>query len=141
MKTLFAIAVSTVILSACNGAPPNEKILTGLCQDIFAGDDQIVRMLASDASTDLDGFCACYGATIAADAVKLPLHKDVVLAIAEARKSAGGGAEDAAEKVEEMIQSGEIDTFTEDQLDSTGDDFQRISEAMHENGGVCPATT
>ncbi len=139
MKSLFAIAVSTIILSACNGAPPNEKILTGLCQDIFAGDDQIVRMLASDASTDLDSFCNCYAATIAADAVKLPLHKDVVMAIAEARKSAGGGAEDAAGKVEEMIQSGEIDTFTEEQLDSTGDDFQRIAEAMNENGGSCPS--
>ncbi len=140
MKTLFAIAVSTMALSACNGAPPNEKILTGLCQDIFAGDDQIVRMLASDASTDLDGFCACYGTSIAADAVKLPLHKDVVMAIAVARKSDGGGAEDAAEKVEEMIQAGEIDTFTEAQLDETGEDFQRISEAMQANGGACPAS-
>jgi hypothetical protein len=139
MKSVFAIAVSTIILSACNGAPQNEKILTGLCQDIFAGDDQIVRMLASDASTDLDSFCNCYAATIAADAVKLPLHKDVVMAIAEARKSAGGGAEDAAGKVEEMIQSGEIDTFTEEQLDSTGDDFQLIAEAMNENGGSCPS--
>jgi hypothetical protein len=136
---LLSLQRPLALAAGCNGAPPDEKILTDLCVGIFTGDAQITRLLAADANSDLDAFCACYGATIAADDAKLPLHKDVVGAIAEARTDTSMGAEDAAEAVEEMIRSGEIDTFTEEQLDSTGDDFQMVSELMGENGGQCLA--
>ena len=42
--------------------------------------------------------------------------------------------------VQDLIEAGEIDTFTEAQLDSTGDDFQRISNDMGSAGGSCPAS-
>lgn len=138
MKRLIGLAVSVSVLSACWGAPPNEKILTGLCQDAFVGDEQIANMLAGESGTDLDTFCSCYAATIVTDPVKTSLHKDVLNAIAVAREGASRGAEDAADRVEDLIESGEIDTFTEDHLEATGDELQRISESMNENGGVCP---
>lgn len=138
MKTVYAMTLSAVLLGACWGAPPNQKLLNGLCQDVFVDDAEVTQILAGEAGTDLNGFCVCYAATIVADPVKTSLHKDVTNAIAEARKGTTRGAEDAAEHVEELIQSGVIDTFTEDQLDAVGGDFQRISEEMGENGGACP---
>lgn len=141
MKTLCAMTLSAVLLGACWGAPPNEKLLNGSCLDVFTGDVEITRILAGEAGTDLNSFCSCYAASIVTDTAKTSLHKDVASAIAEARRGTTRGAEEAAEHVEELIQSGEIDTFTEDQMDAVGEDFQRISEAMAENGGACPASS
>jgi len=138
MRTPFAITLSAVLLGGCFGAPPNEKLLAGLCQDIFVGDTEVIGMLAGEAGTDIDTYCNCYAASIVSDLAKTSVHKDVLNEIAVAREGTMRGAEDAAGHVEELIKSGEIDTFTEDQLDAIGEDFQRISEAMNENGGACP---
>lgn len=139
MRNLLGLIVSASVLGGCWGAPPDEKLLTGLCQDIFVGDEEIVTMLARESGADLETFCTCYAATIVTDPAQTSVHKDVINAIAVAREETSGGAETAAERVEEMIQSGEIDTFTEDQLEETGEAFQRISEGMKDNGGACPA--
>ena len=134
----IGIVVVAGALTACWGAPPNEKLLTGLCVDLISNDARILQDIAGEAGTDLDGFCGCYAKTMIADPVKTALHKDVIGAMVEARKDGDRGVEDAAQYVEGLIESGEIDTFTEQQLDSTGDDFQRISDDMRAEGGVCP---
>jgi hypothetical protein len=135
---LIAIA-ATIAMTACNGAPPNEKILTGLCTDLFDGDAQLIKVLVSDINLTVPEFCGCYAKTILADSEKTALHKDAVGAIVEVRKAEGLGAEQAASKVEDMIKNGEIDTFNAEQLDSTGDDFQDIGEAFEDTGSF-PAT-
>lgn len=139
MMKIWMIAGSAMLLGACWGAPPNEKLLTGLCQDIFVGDTDVINQLTRDTGADLDEFCACYAATIVSQPTKIPLHKDVSSAISEARRGTSLDAEGAAERVEEMIQSGEIDTFTEDQLSEVGDDYQDVGSSMEDNGGTCPA--
>ncbi len=134
----IAIVASAAALTACWGAPPDEKILNGLCVDLLSGDTRVLEDLAGEAGVGVDAFCACYAKTIVADAAKTTLHKDAISAMVEARKDGDRGVEAAARHVQDLIESGEIDTFTEDQLDSTGDDFQSVSRDMGENGGVCP---
>ena len=97
-----------------------------------------MRDIYERAETDLDGYCSCYGATISADTTKLDLHKTVSLAIADARAGTNLDTEGGAEAVEELIRSGEIDTFTEDQLMQVGDEYQRLMYDMRRNDGVCP---
>lgn len=138
MKNKMICGVALAALGACWGAPPNERILTQLCQDVFAGDAAIARDINERAGTDLDGFCVCYGATIAVDTAKLDVHKDVSLAIANARAGTDRDTEDGAEAVEDMIRSGEIDRFTEEQLMQVGDDYQDVMYGMSRNNGVCP---
>ena len=140
MKNMMVGVAAIATLGACWGAPPNEKILTGLCQDVFAGDAAILRDINERAGTDLDGFCACYGTTIAADTSKLDLHKSVSLAIANARQGTDLDTEGGAEAVEELIRSGEIDRFTEDQLMQVGDEYQSVMSDLRRNDGVCPAS-
>ena len=135
----IAIIATIAALTACFGAPPNEKILTDLCTDLMTGDRRVSEDIAGEAGTDVAGFCGCYAQTIVADPVKTALHKDAISAMVEARKDSDRGVEDAAKFVQEQIKSGEIDTFTEEQLDSTGDDYQNISDIMSANGGSCPA--
>ena len=134
----LAILAAAGTLTACWGAPPDEKILNGLCVDLISGDSRIVEDIAGEAGTDLDGFCACYAKTIAADTAKTALHKDAISAMVAARTDGDRGVEAAAKHVESLIESGEIDTFTADQLDSTGDDYQLVSGEMRAAGGVCP---
>ena len=141
MKNYIIAAVSGLALSACWGAPPNEKILTDLCQDVFSGDPDILREISDESGANLDSFCACYGQTLAAETSKIDVHKDVSMAIIESRDGTTFGAEDAAERVEERIRSGEIDTFTEDQLMEVGSDYQSVMRDMSRNDGVCPAAT
>ena len=139
MMKIWMVAGSAILLGARWGAPPNEKLLTGLCQVIFVGDSDVINQLTRDTGADLDEFCTCYAATIVFLPAKVPLHKDVSSAISEARMGTSLDAEGAAERVEEMIQSGEIDTFTEDQLSDVGDDYQDVASSMEDNGGTCPA--
>jgi hypothetical protein len=140
MIRTIATLLAAGALAGCWGAPPNEKILNGLCVDLLTGDERIVEDIAGRAQTDVAGFCSCYAATIVADDAKTALHKDAISAMAEARKDGDRGVEDAARHVQDLIEAGEIDTFTEAQLDSTGDDFQRISNDMGSAGGSCPAS-
>lgn len=140
MKNYMIAAISAMALTACWGAPPNEKILTDLCQDVFSGDPDILAEIASESGATLDSFCACYGETLAAETDKIDLNKTVSMAIIESRDGTTFGAEDAAERVEERIRSGEIDTFSEDQLMQVGNDYQNVMRDMSRNGGTCPAT-
>lgn len=135
----IGLVVAGAALTACWGAPPNEKLLNGLCVDLLTGDERIVEDIVGSAQTDMAGFCSCYAATIVSDNAKTALHKDAINAMVEARKDGNRGVEDAARHVQDQIEAGEIDTFTEEQLDSTGDDFQRISNEMGSAGGSCPA--
>jgi hypothetical protein len=134
----LGVIVSAAAVTACWGAPPDEQILAGLCTDLLTGDERILEDIAGEAGTDLDGFCSCYARTIVADPEKTALHKDAISAMVEARKAGDRGVEDAAKHVGSLIEAGEIDTFTERQLDSTGRDYQDISEEMGAEGGVCP---
>jgi hypothetical protein len=138
MKKIMISVAAIAAVGACWGAPPNEKILTQLCQDVFAGDAAIMRDINERAETDLDGYCACYGATFAADTAKVDLHKTVSLEIANAREGTNLDTEGGAEAVEALIRSGEIDTFSEDQLMQVGDEYQRLMYDMRRNDGVCP---
>ena len=139
MKIKMICGVAMIALGACWGAPPNEKILTDLCLDVFNGDAAILRDISDRAETDLEGFCACYGTRIAADTTKVDLHKSVSLAIADARAGTNLDTEGGAEAVEAQIQTGEIDTFTEEELMDVGDDYQRVMRDMRRNDGVCSA--
>jgi hypothetical protein len=137
IKHLCAIA-STAALVACWGAPPNEKILNGLCLDVFEGDPDITALLAAESNADTESFCACYAATMMTMPDKIPLHKDAIYEIAQAREGTSLGAEDAAQKVGDLIEDGVIDTFTADQFDETGKDLQRVMGSMQDNDGICP---
>ena len=139
MKNYMIAAISAMALTACSGAPPDEKILTDLCQDVFSGDPDILAEIASESGASLDSFCVCYGETLAVDTAKIDVNKTVSLAIIEAREGTTLGAEDAAERVEEKIRSGEIDAITEDQLMQVGSDYQSIMRDMSRNEGTCPA--
>ncbi|MCR9268367.1 MAG: hypothetical protein NXH72_00120 [Hyphomonadaceae bacterium] len=141
MKNTIIAAVSAVALGACWGAPPQEKILADLCQEVFVGDIEIVPEFADEFGADIPTFCACYAATIMSQPDKVDLHRDVSLAIAEARNGTARGTEEAAEHVEELIRNGEIDTFTEDQLMDVGSDYQRIGRSLSRNDGVCPVSS
>ncbi len=138
MKHTALAMAATILLTACFGAPPNEKILATGCQDIFRGDARIIQTIVTDAGTNLEDYCSCYAKTIVAGETKIDLHKDVVQALVLARNDGALGAEAAASIVEEQVESGEIDLFTEDQLDQTGEDFQQVSEEIGDNGGACP---
>jgi hypothetical protein len=139
MKSKMIFGAAMITLGACWGAPPNEKIMTDLCLEIFDGDAAILRDINDRAETDLQGFCTCYGTRIAADTTKIDLHKSVSMAIAEARAGTDLDTEGGAEAVEEKIRTGEIDSFTEEQLMDVGDDYQRVMRDMRRNDGVCPA--
>ena len=135
----IGILVASAALTACWGAPPDEKILNGLCVDLLTGDAEIVGDLTREAGTTIEPFCACYASKMIEDDAKLVLHKDAIFEMVTVRKEEGLGVEDAAKRVQELIEAGEIDAFDARQLDSTGRDYQDISEAIGENGGTCPA--
>lgn len=137
MKNLFPIAAAVITLGACWGAPPNEKILSQQCFDLFDGDARTEGMVENDAKSDLAGFCACYGAKVVNTPELIDLHKDILVAMNEA-KGDGTDVEAAAEQVEEMTQDGRIDTFTEDDLDALGDYFRDLTLDMSGADGTCP---
>lgn len=43
MKSKMIFGAAMITLGACWGAPPNEKIMTDLCLEIFHGDAAILR--------------------------------------------------------------------------------------------------
>ncbi|MEO1189153.1 MAG: hypothetical protein AAFW60_08770, partial [Pseudomonadota bacterium] len=138
MKHCYLFASAALVLGACWGAPPNEKILSQQCFDLFDGDARTEGMVANDARTDLAGFCACYGAKVVATPELIDLHKDILVSMNEA-KGEGNNVEAAAEQIEAMTQDGRIDTFTEDDLDALGDYFRDLTVDMSGADGSCPA--
>ena len=139
MKYLTVTAAAVAILTACNGAPPNEKILTDLCTDLFSGDARLEAMISRDASTDVAAFCACYAAQTVSDPEATDLHKDILNEMTQIKAADGLDIEQTADRIEDAIDSGAIDTFTEAQFEALGDEFQELSSAMYDNGGSCPA--
>jgi|GEM_PF-2756200 len=138
MKYLFAAAASLAVLTACNGAPPDEQILTGACTDLFSGDPRSEGMISGDAGTDVASFCACFAAQSMTDPATTALHKDILVSMTEIQKADGLNVEDTADRIESAIEDGTIDTFTEAQFDELGDYFQDLAATMQENGGSCP---
>lgn len=138
MRNIFLIAASAIVLGACWGAPPNEKILTQQCFDLFDGDARTAGMVANDAGSDLESFCACYGAKVVGTPELIDLHKDILVTMNEI-KGSGTDVEDAAEQVEEMTRDGRIDTFGEDDLEALGDYFTDLTVEMLGAGGTCPS--
>lgn len=136
MRIILAISAS-LVLGACWGAPPEEKILSGLCVDILKDDANIERSLIADTGTDLQGYCSCYAKYTVQYPERTALHKDVLSTMVAAR-TGGMDPEQAAKAVEAQIEAGEVDTFTAEQLDDVGDDFQDVSMKM-EDTGSCPA--
>ncbi|MEL7030915.1 MAG: hypothetical protein AAGK80_01475 [Pseudomonadota bacterium] len=138
MKNIYLIASAAIVLGACWGAPPNEKILAQQCYDLFDGDARTEGMVRTDARSDLDGFCACYAAKVVGTPDLIDLHKDILVSMNEA-KGEGSDVEAAAEQVEAMTQDGRIDTFTGDDLDALGDYFRDLTVDMSGADGSCPA--
>lgn len=140
MRHLIAATAAISVLTACGGAPPNEKILADLCTDLFSGDARSESMITEDAGTDLAGFCSCYGTLTAADPQATDLHKDILSQMTAIKSADGLNVEQTADRIEDRLESGAIDTFTEAQFDALGDTFQDLSRAMYDNGGSCPAS-
>lgn len=140
MKQLIAATAAISVLTGCWGAPPNEKILTDFCTDLFSGDARSERMISGDAGTDIAGFCGCYASQTVSDTETTALHKDILSEMVSIKTADGLNVEDTADRIEAGIESGAIDTFTETQFEAMGDEFQELSEAMYENGGSCPTT-
>lgn len=138
MKYLIAATAAITMLTACGGAPPNEKILADLCTDLFTGDERSEGMITSDAGTDVASFCDCYAAQTVADAEATELHKTILSEMTEIKNADGLNVEQAADRIEDRIDSGAIDTFSDAQFDALGDTFQDLSRAMYDNGGNCP---
>ena len=138
MKNIYLIASAAIVLGACWGAPPHEKILAQQCFDLFDGDARTEGMVRTDARSDLDSFCACYGAKVVQSPELIDLHKDILISMNEV-KGDGTDVEAAAEQIEAMTQDGRIDTFTEDDLDALGDYFRDLTVDMSGADGSCPA--
>ncbi len=141
MRHLIAAAAAISVITACGGAPPNEKILTDFCTDLFSGDSRSESMITGDAGTDVASFCACYATQTVADTETTALHKDILSEMVSIRTADDLNVEDTADRIEAGIESGTIDTFTEAQFDALGDEFQALSRAMYDNGGSCPPTS
>ncbi|MCR9194840.1 MAG: hypothetical protein NXH88_08920 [Hyphomonas sp.] len=141
MKHLFVATAAISLLSACGGAPPNEKILTDSCTELFSGDARSESMITEDAGTDVASFCACYAVQTVADTETTALHKDILTEMVSIKTAGGLNVEDTADRIEDGIESGAIDTFSEAQFDALGDEFQALSRAMYDNGGSCPTTS
>lgn len=141
MKHLFVATAAISLLSSCGGAPPNEKILTDSCTELFSGDARSESMITEDAGTDVASFCACYAVQTVADTETTALHKDILTEMVSIKTAGGLNVEDTADRIEDGIESGAIDTFSEAQFDALGDEFQALSRAMYDNGGSCPTTS
>ena len=140
MKHLIAATAAISVLTACGGAPPNEKILTDLCTDLFTGDARLEGMISQDGGTDVAGFCGCFAAQSVANAETIDLHKSILVEMTEIKKAGSLDVEDTADRVIEGIQSGAIDSFDEAQFDALGDSFQDLSTAMYDSDGSCPTS-
>ena len=139
MKYQTVTAAVAVMLTACNGAPPNEKILGDLCTELFSGDARSEAMISGDAGTDVAEFCACYAAQTVSDPEATDLHKDILNQMTQIKTADSLNVEQTADRIEDSIESGAIDSFTEAQFEALGDEFQDLSRAIYDNGGSCPA--
>lgn len=133
MTSLAAIAV----LTACNGAPPNEQLLTESCVALFEGDARTAGMIAGEAGTDLATFCGCFATQTVAEETNVDLYKDILNTMVEIRSAGNLNVEDTADQLETKLEAGEIDSFTEAQFDNLGDVFQDLSTDMMGAGGTC----
>jgi hypothetical protein len=138
MKRLFITIAAAATLSACGGAPPNEKILNQQCQDLFGGDARTMGMITNIAETDLAGFCGCYASKAVATPTLIDKHKEMLIKMNELKQT-GGDVEFAAEQIEDMTRDGRITSFTEEEFEALGDFFQDLSGDMGSAGGSCPA--
>ena len=103
MIRTIATLLAAGALAGCWGAPPNEKILNGLCVDLLSGDERIVEDIAGRAQTDVAGFCSCYAATIVADDAKTAVEENLkqVTAAGAAKERELNAAIDAARWLKE----------------------------------------
>ena len=139
MKKLIAPLTSAILLSACWGAPPNERILTQLCTDLFEGDEHTERVITRQGQSDLASFCACYAAQVVTTPELIDKHKDILNVMNEVKESGADNVEDVAEQVEEMTKDGRVDTFTEAELEALGDYYQDLTGEMSSADGACPS--
>ncbi len=140
MKHIWIAAATISMLAACNGAPPNEKILTELCTDLFTGDARAESMIRSDAGTDLASYCACYAVQTVADGPTTDLHKEILVAMTDIKKTDSLDVEEAANRIESGLDSGALDGFNEEQFEALGEYFEDLAGEMYEAGGTCPAS-
>ena len=140
MKYIIATLAAASVLSACNGAPPNEKLLTQLCTQVFEGDARTAGMIAGDAGTDLDAFCGCFASQTVSGESKIDLHKEILQTMVTIRTDNNFDVERTADQVEDQIESGDITGFTSEQFDDLGDVFQDLSIDMNQAGGSCPTS-
>ncbi|MEO0607568.1 MAG: hypothetical protein AAFY82_05005 [Pseudomonadota bacterium] len=140
MKHLIAAVAAITVMTACNGAPPNQKVLTDLCSDLFVGDTRTAGMITGEAGTDLATFCSCFAAQTVAEADKIDVHKDILLTMVEIRSAGNLTVEDTADALEAKFDSGDIDGISEQDFDDLGDYFQDLSIEMKAAGGTCPVS-
>lgn len=134
-----AIMAAAGALAACWGAPPNEKILTDLCTDLFEGEARTTRIILENSGTDLAGYCGCFAAQTVAGESQIDKRKEILVALLNARQDGDSDIEDAADRIEEMIDSGEIEGFTSAEFDALGDYFQDLTMDMGDAEGTCPS--
>lgn len=139
IKKLAIIAAASA-LTACWGAPPNERLLTQQCIDLFDGDSRSERMISDDAKTDTASFCACYAAQAVTNGVVTDLHKDILVTMNEIKSADNLDVEDTADRIDEALEAGDITSFTEIEFEGLGDYFQALASSMNETGGSCPAS-
>ena len=139
MKYLLAPIAAATILSGCFGAPPNEKILTDLCVELFEGDPRSLTMISGDTGSDLPTFCGCFASQTVAEESNIDMRKEILVKMTAVREANGFDVEATAEQIQEQVRSGEIDSFTESDFDDLGDYFRDLSTDMSDTSGICPA--
>lgn len=135
---IVALSAALVLVGGCWGAPPNAKILTQQCETLFSEPD-LARQAASNLNgVSIEDFCGCYGQTASAEEGALvDLHKEVLLLLNNTVETEGITVEDAAKMIEAKVESGEVTSFTERELDDVGDYLQDVAERIANNNGVC----
>lgn len=139
MKYLCSAAAAAFVLSACNGAPPNEEILSQLCTDLFDGDTRSITMITEDTGADLATFCGCFAEQTVAEGTKIDLYKDILVQMTDLQSAENLDVDDTADLIEDKLESGEIDSFNENDFESLGDYFQDLAINMGGTNGACPA--
>lgn len=138
MKKFAAIIATTVTLSACFGAPPNEKILTDFCTDLFAGEEQTATRIAETTGGSLETYCGCFASQTVSEARNIDLYKDILLSMTELRDAEKLTLDETAEEIERRLDAGEIEGFAEDDLGSLDDAFRDLLTDMMGSNGTCP---
>ncbi len=138
MNRIFALGACIAGLAACSPEETPAEKLAGLCGELLAGDLDVTPQILQGGAT-IESFCSCYGDVAAANGeAVVTLHTDVLAAMTAVRASQGVGVEDAAEAIEDALETNaSAYPFDERQLDGVGDYFQTVSESL--NGGSCPA--